>query len=134
MKAYKPRRGRILENGPHRVEVTTYRAVEGRTGRKYEPTGKHVVSGVLVEPASGSAQSATEKRNPEKSLVDETTLVIMGAGRWPGGPHSTVKILEGPAASLDYTYQQTGDPGYFGASPMVAHFTVRVDLTRGEVK
>ena len=134
VRAYKPRRGRILENGPYKVEVTTMRAVEGRMGRRYEPAQVHVVSGVLVEPVASGAGTAGEDRTSEQALVDDASFYVMGAGRWPGGPHSIVRILEGDAINRDYRYQQSGEAQYYGASPMVAHFRVRIDLLRGEVK
>ena len=70
-----------------------------------------------------------------KSLIDETTLRVIGTGiEWPGGPHSLVKVLKGPLGYEGNTYQQSGTATSYGASPMVTHFAVRLDELNTEVK
>lgn len=128
MVGYRPLRGRYLENGPHTVEVTVMRCEEGRTGRKYVPDRKVVVDRVLIQPSAGNALKAAETRTSQKALIDETSLRIIGTGRrWPGGPHSLVKVLVGPSGYVGETFQQSGVPGVYAGSPMTAHFSVRVD-------
>lgn len=128
MVGYRPPRGRYLENGPHVVEVTVAVVTEGRTGRRYEPGEKYVVDKVLVQPSAGNALKATENRVIRGDLTDETTLKIMGTGRkWPGGPHSWVRVIKGPPSLEGKTFQQAGEPLTYDASPMTRHFSVRCD-------
>lgn len=124
----RPRRGRFLEDGPHAVEVTVAIIKEGRTGRRYERGETFYVDKVLVQPSAGNALKATENRDIRGDLTDETTLKVMGAGRkWPGGPHSWVKVLRGPASLEGKTFQQAGEPLTYDASPMTRHWAVRCD-------
>jgi hypothetical protein len=128
MVTFRPRRGRYLENGPHAVEVTVAIVSEGRTGRRYTPGETFYVDKVLVQPSAGNALKATENRAIRGDLTDETTLKIMGTGRkWPGGPHSWVKIIKGPPSLEGKTFQQAGEPLTYDASPMTRHFSVRCD-------
>ena len=89
---------------------------------------------VLVQPSSGSALRASETRTVEKGLFDETVRVIYGRGPWPGGPHSKIRVLNGPEGADDLTYQQAGSAVHYGASPMTAHYKVRVDAIGVESK
>jgi len=132
--AYKPRRRRFLEEGPHTVEVTPMVVEDGPTGRRYVPGTPVVVGKVLVQPSSGSALRASETRTVEKGLFDETVRVIYGRGPWPGGPHSKIRVLNGPEGADDLTYQQAGSAVHYGASPMTAHYKVRVDAIGVESK
>lgn len=125
--AYKPRRRRFLEEGPHTVEVTPMVVEDGPTGRRYVPGTPVVVSKVLVQPSSGSALRASETRTVEKGLFDETVRVVYGRGPWPGGPHSKVRVLNGPEGADSTIFQQAGSAVHYGASPMTAHYKVRVD-------
>ena len=133
--AYKPRRRRrFLEDGPHTVEVTPMTVENGPTGRRYVPGAPVTVNRVLVQPPSGGAGKAGETRTSDKGLFDEATLVVYGRGKWPGGPHSKVKVLVGPEGAGAVTYQQSGSAAQYGASPMTAHFKVRIDATGVESK
>lgn len=132
--AYKPRRRRFLEDGPHTVEVTPMTVEDGPTGRRYVPGTPVTVSKVLVQPPSGGAGKAAETRTSDKGLHDETSRVIYGRGKWPGGPHSKVKVLVGPEGAGAVTYQQSGSAAQYGASPMTAHFKVSIDATGVESK
>ena len=132
--AYKPRRRRFLEDGPHTVEVTPMTVEDGPTGRRYVPGTPVVVGKVFVQPSSGSALRASETRTVEKGLFDETVRVIYGRGYWPGGPHSKVRVIKGPEGADGPTYQQAGSAVHYGASPMTAHFKVRIDATGVESK
>lgn len=132
--AYKPRRRRFLEDGPHTVEVTPMTVEDGPTGRRYVPGTPVVVGKVFVQPSSGSALRASETRTVEKGLFDETVRVIYGRGPWPGGPHSKIRVIKGPEDAEDPTYQQAGSAVHYGASPMTAHFKVRIDATGVESK
>ena len=132
--AYKPRRRRFLEDGPHIVEVTPMTVEDGPTGRRYVPGTPVVVGKVFVQPSSGSALRAAETRTVEKGLFDETVRAIYGRGSWPGGPHSKVRVIKGPEGADDLTYQQAGSAVHYGASPMTAHFKVRIDATGVEAK
>nr|DAL97472.1 MAG TPA: hypothetical protein [Caudoviricetes sp.] len=132
--AYKPRRRRFLEDGPHTVEVTPMTVEDGPTGRRYVPGTPVVVGKVFVQPSSGSALRASETRTVEKGLFDETVRVVYGRGYWPGGPHSKVRVIKGPEGAEGITYQQAGSAVHYGASPMTAHFKVRIDATGVESK
>lgn len=126
MAAVRARRGRFLENGPHAVEVTPVKPVNGRTGRKYERQSPVIVENVLVQASTGNALKAAETRTAQKQLISEGTIRIIGAGNnWPGGPHSFIKVLRGPYAGMEF--QQSGPPSYWNASPMTTHFSVRGD-------
>lgn len=132
--AYKPRRRRFLEDGPHAVEVTPMTVEDGPTGRRYVPGTPMTVDKVLVQPPSGGAGRAAETRTSEKGLFDETALFVYGRGKWPGGPHSKVRVIKGPEGAEGITYQQAGSAAQYGASPMTAHFKVRIDATGVESK
>lgn len=132
--AYKPRRRRFLEDGPHIVEVTPMTVKDGPTGRRYVPGTPVIVGKVFVQPSSGSALRASETRTVEKGLFDETVRVVYGRGRWPGGPHSKVRVIKGPEGAESVPYQQAGSAVHYGASPMTAHFKVRIDATGVESK
>lgn len=132
--AYKPRRRRFLEDGPHVVEVTPMTVKDGPTGRRYVPGTPVTVDKVLVQPPSGGAGKSAETRTSEKGLFDETALFVYGRGKWPGGPHSKVRVIKGPEGAEDPTYQQAGSAVHYGASPMTAHFKVRIDATGVESK
>lgn len=132
--AYKPRRRRFLEDGPHKVEVTPMTVEDGPTGRRYVPGTPVVVDKVLVQPSSGSALRASETRTVEKGLFDETVRVVYGRGRWPGGPHSKIRVIHGPEGADDLTYQQAGSAVHYGASPMTEHYKVRIDAVGVESK
>lgn len=132
--AYKPRRRRFLEDGPHTVEVTPMTVEDGPTGRRYVPGTPVIVGKVFVQPSSGSALRAAETRTVEKGLFDETVRAIYGRGPWPGGPHSKVRVIKGPEGADGLTYQQAGSAVHYGASPMTAHFKVRIDATGVESK
>lgn len=132
--AYKPRRRRFLEDGPHTVEVTPMTVEDGPTGRRYVPGTPMTVDKVLVQPPSGGAGRAAETRTSEKGLFDETALFVYGRGKWPGGPHSKVRVIKGPEGADAVTYQQSGSAAQYGASPMTAHFKVRIDATGVESK
>lgn len=132
--AYKPRRRRFLEDGPHIVEVTPMTVEDGPTGRRYVPGTPVTVGKVFVQPSSGSALRASETRTVEKGLFDETVRVVYGRGYWPGGPHSKVRVIKGPEGAEGITYQQAGSAVHYGASPMTAHFKVRIDATGVESK
>lgn len=132
--AYKPRRRRFLEDGPHVVEVTPMTVKDGPTGRRYVPGTPVIVGKVLVQPPSGGAGKAGETRTSEKGLFDETALFVYGRGKWPGGPHSKVRVIKGPEGAEGITYQQSGSAAQFGASPMTAHFKARIDATGVESK
>lgn len=70
-----------------------------------------MIDKVLVQPSAGNALKAPENRAIRGDLTDETTLIIFGTGRkWPGGPHSWVKIIKGPDALVGKTFQQAGEP------------------------
>lgn len=128
-------RGRFLENGPHTVKVTTMKAEETRTGRKYVPDKTYIIDKVLVQPTAGNASKASEQRTAWKSLVENSTLRIIGTGRkWPGGSHSLVEILVGPDEYVGETFQQSGVATVYAASAMTKHFAVRVDALNGEVR
>ena len=132
--AYKPRRRRFLEDGPHIVEVTPMTVKDGPTGRHYVPGAPVTVDKVFVQPPSGGAGKSAETRTSEKGLFDEATLVVYGRGKWPGGPHSKVRVVKGLEGAEDITYQQAGSASQYGASPMTAHFKVRIDATGVESK
>lgn len=132
--AYKPRRRRFLEDGPHTVEVTPMTVKDGPTGRRYVPGTPVIVGRVLVQPPSGGAGKAGETRTSDKGLFDEATLAVYGRGKWPGGPHSKVRVIKGPEGAEGFAYQQSGSAAQFGASPMTAHFKVRIDATGVESK
>lgn len=132
--AYKPRRRRFLEDGPHIVEVTPMTVKDGPTGRRYVPDTPVIVGKVFVQPSSGSALRASETRTVEKGLFDETVRVVYGRGRWPGGPHSKVRVIKGPEGAEAITYQQAGSAVHYGASPMTSHYKVRIDATGVESK
>lgn len=132
--AYKPRRRRFLEDGPHVVEVTPMTVKDGPTGRRYVPGTPVIVGKVLVQPPSGGAGKSGETRTSEKGLFDETALFVYGRGKWPGGPHSKVRVIKGPEGAEGIAYQQSGSTAQFGASPMTAHFKVRIDATGVESK
>ena len=132
--AYKPRRRRFLEDGPHKVEVTPMVVEDGPTGRRYVPGTPVVLDKVFVQPSSGAALRASETRTVEKGLFDETVRVVYGRGHWPGGPHSKVRVLVGPEGADDITYQQAGSATQYGASPMTAHYKVRIDAVGVESK
>lgn len=132
--AYKPRRRRFLEDGPHTVEVTPMVVEDGPTGRRYVPGTPVVMDKVLVQPSSGSALRASETRTVEKGLFDETVRVVYGRGRWPGGPHSKIRVINGPEGADDLTYQQVGSAVHYGASPMTSHYKVRIDAVGVESK
>lgn len=126
MLRHKPRRGRFLENGPHVVEVTPCTIVNGRTGRDYKRGTPVIVKNVLVQASTGNALKASETRTAQKSLIDEGTIRILGAGnKWPGGPHSFIRVIEGPYAGEEF--QQSGRASFWCASPMTTHFSVRGD-------
>jgi len=132
--AYKPRRRRFLEDGPHTVEVTPMTVKDGPTGRRYVPGAPVTVNRVLVQPPSGGAGKSAETRTSDKGLFDEATLVVYGRGKWPGGPHSKVRVTKGPEGAEGIAYQQSGSAAQFAASPMTAHFKVRIDATGVESK
>nr|DAE91139.1 MAG TPA: hypothetical protein [Caudoviricetes sp.] len=59
----------------------------------------------------------------------------MGTGRkWPGGPHSWVKIIKGPDSLVGKTFQQAGEALTYDASPMTKHFSVRCDTLGTEAR
>lgn len=119
-------RNRFLENGPHVVEVTPVKAVNGRTGRDYERQRPVIVENVLVQSSAGNALKASETRTARKALIGEGTIRVIGAGNdWPGGPHSYIRVLEGPYKGREF--QQSGEASYWCASPMTTHFSVRGD-------
>lgn len=128
--------GRFLENGPHKVAVFLAHAEDSRAGRRYVyEKDQIIVDHVLVQPSAGNALKAAETRTAMKSLIDETTLRVIGTGiEWPGGPHSLVKVLEGPSPYRGNTYQQSGTASAYNASPMTTHFAVRLDELNTEVK
>lgn len=132
--AYKPRRRRFLEDGPHTVEVTPMVVEDGPTGRRYVPGTPVVLDKVLVQPSSGSALRASETRTVEKGLFDEIVRVVYGRGHWPGGPHSKIRVINGPEGADDLTYQQAGSAVHYGASPMTSHYKVRIDAVGVESK
>lgn len=128
MVGYRFPRGRYLENGPHTVEVTPMKPVEGRTGRTFQPLDPVVIDRVLVQPSAGNALRAAETRLSTGALTDETVTHVQGTGRrWPGGPHSLVRILVGPDGYQGRTFQQSGEVLSYNASPMTTHFRVRID-------
>lgn len=118
----------MLTNGPHSVEVFPATVKEGRTGRIYEHHDGIVIDKVLIQPSAGNALKAAEIREADGDLTDETTFRVYGTGRvWPGGAHSLVKVLVGPVGYEGKTYQQSGEPVTYDASPMTRHFAVRCD-------
>lgn len=125
-------RGRIVENGPHVVEVTVMDVSDGRTGRVYTPRPPVTVRRVLVQPSAGNALKAAETRTGNRALVDESVVRVLGVGQWPGGPHSVVRVVNGPYAGR--SYQQAGHPSYWDASPMTRHFSVRLDSRGTEAR
>ena len=133
MVGYRPPKGRFLENGPHKVEVTPVTVEEGRTGRRYVRGTPVVVDKILVQASTGNALKAAETRTARKALIDEGTIRIIGAGNyWPGGPHSYIRVLEGPYKGEEF--QQSGRASFWCASPMTTHFTVRGDSLASEAK
>ena len=134
MVGYRPTRGRYLENGPHVVEVTLAVMEEGRTGRRLKRGQKFMVDKVLVQPV-GSASKSTEKRDGHGGLLDESAINVIGTGRkWPGGPHSWVKVIKGPLSIEGKVFQQAGEALAYDASPMTRHFSVRCDSLGTEPK
>lgn len=111
---------RLLDRGPHTVVVSVMKAEDTPAGRHFVEDHKATVSGVIIQPRS--SDRGTEQTLAPAGLQAELAVQVLGAGRWPGGPHSTFTVQEGPLKGI--TFDQRGEALEYGASPNTAHFTV----------
>lgn len=111
---------RLLDRGPHTVVVSVMKAEDTPAGRRFVEDRKVPVSRVIIQPRS--SDRGTEQTLAPAGLQAELAVQVLGAGKWPGGPHSTFVVQEGPLKGI--TFDQRGEALEYGASPNTAHFTV----------
>lgn len=111
---------RLLDRGPHTVVVSVMKAEDTPAGRRFVEDHKATVSKVIVQPRS--SDRGTEQTLSPAGLQAELAVQVLGAGKWPGGPHSTFTVQEGPLKGI--TFDQRGEALEYGTTAMTAHFTV----------
>lgn len=120
-----------LLDGPDSVTVTPKVKGEGDYGTRLVDGAPVRVDRVAVQPARGAAMSENETAYAAGDQV-RVDLIVFGRGRWPGGPHSTVRVETGPYAGL--LFDQNGLPEMHARSRATAHYQVALTLRSTEVR
>lgn len=117
----------ILQNPPHRVEVTTRVATETAHGTEYVPGPKQLVSGTL--------QPVELEESDVRGVQVDTMYQFITKDPWPGGPYSEVFILQGPPGTTGRWFDQFGEArGYGTGSPRTHRQDVRLTAQGTEAK
>ncbi|WP_172121388.1 hypothetical protein [Actinomyces faecalis] len=118
---------RLVERGPHTVTVTPTRVVDDGLGRVTEAGEPVTVTGVMVQPSSASASDLA------RNQVGSTSWRILGAGTWPGGPYSTIRVDTGPPGVQGRVLDQAGEALQRGSGHRTSHFVVTATARGAEV-
>lgn len=115
----------LIHRGPHTVTVTPRIKVTDSMGTTTKDGPPVRVPHLAVQPVSAEESDSL-------GTQALTTYRIIGAGEWPGGVNSKVRIDDGPYAGR--TFDQQGDARIYGMSPRTAHFDVLVTARGSEVR
>ena len=115
----------LIHRGPHTVTVTPRVKVTDSMGTTIRDGTPVQVTGVAVQPVSAEESEAL-------GTQALTTYRIIGAGQWPGGVQSKVRVDVGPYTGR--TFDQQGEARVYGMSPRTAHFDVLVTARGSEVR
>lgn len=106
----------LRTRGPHVVEVTEYHPVQGDMGLKFEQGETHLITGVSIQPLSESEAS-------DRGQAGQQTYRVYGAGTWPGGVYSRIKVIKGPDPG---EYDQVGPARNTNMTQATQHFRVEI--------
>lgn len=107
---------RIVDSGPHTVSVEPRNRIEGDIGTDWDYGIAVAVPHVRVSPQS------PEMIDTVNGYLPVTTVRIVGAGTWPGGPGARITVTDGPYEGRTLT--QVGDTVVRASNPRVAHYVV----------
>lgn len=103
----------ILQNPPHRVEVTPKIKTEDAYGTTVTNGPKVMVNGTL-QPVEFDEADA-------RGVQVDTSYRFITKDPWPGGPYSEVFVLQGPRGTTGKRFDQHGEARGYGTGSARVH-------------
>lgn len=114
----------LLDRNPHRVTVTPMRTVKDSMGSTVVP-GDPIDLEVFIQPLGSDEVS-------DLGLEQSTmSCRVIGRDGWPEGVSSKVLVTKGPYEGR--TFDQEGEPRWYGMSPRIHHYDVIITSRGTEV-
>lgn len=117
----------VLQNPPHRIEVTPKIKTE-------DAYGTTVTAGPKVQ-ITGTMQPIDLEEADVSGVQVDTMYRFITKDPWPGGPYSEVFVLQGPRGTTGRKFDQFGEArGYGTGSRRMHRQDVRLTAQGTEVK